>query len=193
MIHDLKCWPKFYDAILNGTKTFELRADDRSPPFEVGDELVLREYEPPAYTGRAARAVVTYVLRGFPGLASGFCILGIGPHRPSSDGGEMVTKKSGSEIGIACPHCGKQIELEIRKTNDGAVVLQEWKHIVSDSFIPGRGRVLVLNTEEMRIRLNIGDRIALVHGGNGAVEYLRVTGIEMGSSSGVIGVLVKEE
>ena len=44
MQHDLKCHPDYFEALRDGTKTFECRYNDRD--FEVGDELLLREYDP---------------------------------------------------------------------------------------------------------------------------------------------------
>ncbi len=68
MVHHLKILPEYFQAILDGTKTFELRQeDDRT--FAVGDVLVLREWYPegtligPGYTGRTLTREVTYVLR----------------------------------------------------------------------------------------------------------------------------------
>lgn len=60
--HELKCWPEYFSAILDGSKTFEVRKNDRQ--FCAGDELWLREYEPlPGhYTGREVRLTVTYVM-----------------------------------------------------------------------------------------------------------------------------------
>ena len=51
-VHHLKTWPLFFDAVMDGTKTFELRKADRD--FKVNDILRLEEYSPgPAsYTGR---------------------------------------------------------------------------------------------------------------------------------------------
>lgn len=51
-----------YKAVLDGRKTFELRADDRN--FAVGDLLWLREYEPQLerYTGRSLHVRVSYKL-----------------------------------------------------------------------------------------------------------------------------------
>ena len=37
----LKCLPEYFDAILAGRKTFEVRIDDRTPRYEVGDVLEL--------------------------------------------------------------------------------------------------------------------------------------------------------
>lgn len=44
MIHVLKCWPVSFEPIINGFKTFEVRKNDR--PYNVGDTLILREFEP---------------------------------------------------------------------------------------------------------------------------------------------------
>lgn len=79
--HSLKVWPKFFEALRTGAKTFEAKKDDRV--FVVGDELVLREWSPTAehYTGRMLRMRITYILRGDEaatfGVAEGFVILGL--------------------------------------------------------------------------------------------------------------------
>jgi hypothetical protein len=97
--HELKVWPQFFDALLSGDKTFEVRKDDRG--FHVGDVLWLREYRPeqkcysghcelngcmgenmcprkPAfYTGRELRLSVTYILAGRPWLADGYVVMGL--------------------------------------------------------------------------------------------------------------------
>jgi hypothetical protein len=75
--HELKCWPEFFAAILSGEKTFELRKDDRQPPFRVGDTLWLREWRrsTQTYTGRELCVTVTYVLAGF-GLEHGYAAMG---------------------------------------------------------------------------------------------------------------------
>jgi hypothetical protein len=86
--HDLKCWPEFFERLLDYSKTFEFRKNDRD--YQPGDLLHLREFEPPQsgpfaycgdYTGRTCDRLVTYVLRGSdgwgPGLAEDYCILGL--------------------------------------------------------------------------------------------------------------------
>lgn len=62
MTHDLKCWPDYFQAIVDGRKTFEIRRSDRG--FAVGDTLRLREWVPlnGPYTGREVSVVVRYVL-----------------------------------------------------------------------------------------------------------------------------------
>lgn len=71
--HELKCWPEFFEPALRATKRFELRRDDRPEGFQVGDELLLREWEPiegnrnppfsdNAYTGREVLVRVDYVM-----------------------------------------------------------------------------------------------------------------------------------
>jgi len=69
-VHELKTWPDYYRHLLDGTKTFEYRRDDRG--FRIGDVLHLREWEPLAwdagsptigrYTGREMRRRVIYIL-----------------------------------------------------------------------------------------------------------------------------------
>jgi hypothetical protein len=62
--HELKSWPEFFEPVLLGQKTAELRYNDRD--YKVGDILVLREWEPKVdkYTGRECRRLVTHVLHG---------------------------------------------------------------------------------------------------------------------------------
>lgn len=48
-VHELKIWPVYYQAVRNGSKTFELRKNDRG--FQKGDRVVLREFDPDAPTG----------------------------------------------------------------------------------------------------------------------------------------------
>ena len=66
--HTLKCWPAPFQALIDGIKTFEYRVNDRD--YEVGDYLLLREWNPEAaegtdpYTGREINVLVTYMLRG---------------------------------------------------------------------------------------------------------------------------------
>lgn len=65
MVHVLKIWPEYFQPVLTGAKTMELRSEaDRT--FAVGDTLLLREYMPdssPPYTGRTFAVVVTHILR----------------------------------------------------------------------------------------------------------------------------------
>lgn len=42
MIHDLKTDPAYFQRLVDGTKTFEVRKDDRG--YQPGDTLVLREW-----------------------------------------------------------------------------------------------------------------------------------------------------
>lgn len=44
MKHDLKIWPQYYCRVADGSKTFEVRHNDRG--FQPGDEVELREYDP---------------------------------------------------------------------------------------------------------------------------------------------------
>lgn len=75
MIHELKTDVEYFQAVYDGDKNFEVRPDDRD--LKVGDVLHLREFDPEKqiYTGRDCRAGVTYILREYPGVKPGLCIL----------------------------------------------------------------------------------------------------------------------
>lgn len=57
-----KTWPEFFEKVLNGEKTFELRLADFK--CKSGDTLVLREWDPKTkkYTGRTLEKTVAYVI-----------------------------------------------------------------------------------------------------------------------------------
>jgi hypothetical protein len=44
VVHELKVWPDYFPRLADGSKTFEIRKDDRG--FQAGDELVLRPFDP---------------------------------------------------------------------------------------------------------------------------------------------------
>lgn len=60
-VHELKTHPQYYNAVVSGKKTFEIRENDRD--YQVGDLLVLREWNPESegYTGASELRFVSYV------------------------------------------------------------------------------------------------------------------------------------
>jgi hypothetical protein len=67
--HELKTWPAYFAAVIEGQKTFEIR-NDRDRGFQSGDTITLREYNPcgdivvleaSEYSGRTHDARVGYV------------------------------------------------------------------------------------------------------------------------------------
>jgi len=79
--HELKTWPEYMTAILEGRKTFEVRKNDRD--FQEGDILVLREYDPKTkqYTGQTLEVEVTFVLPGGNfGIDRDYCVMSISFH-----------------------------------------------------------------------------------------------------------------
>lgn len=66
--HELKIWPDFFQAVLNGKMKFQLRRNDRD--YQVGDQLLLKEWNPEptqscvkqGYTGREVLVRVDYIM-----------------------------------------------------------------------------------------------------------------------------------
>ena len=81
--HELKTTQPHFDAVADGAKRVEIRWNDRG--FEVGDVLILREYDATksALTGRYIEVRVTHILRGFEGLVKGWVALSFEPLQPS--------------------------------------------------------------------------------------------------------------
>lgn len=66
VVHSLKCWPQYFNAILSRIKRDELRKDDRA--FCTGDVLLLFEWDPLTlrYTGRSRVGKILWCFRGGP-------------------------------------------------------------------------------------------------------------------------------
>jgi len=79
MIHSIKCVNPFFEDVLAGKKTFEVRKNDRR--YKVGDLLLLHEYNPEReiYMKRRCLVEVTYMIKGSSlyGIRKGYAILGI--------------------------------------------------------------------------------------------------------------------
>jgi Domain of unknown function (DUF3850) len=78
-IHQVKCWPEYFGPIKNGTKTFDLRKDDRPGGYQPGDVLQFEEYMPGLnrHTGQVTQKRVVCVLKNFEGMLPGYIILGL--------------------------------------------------------------------------------------------------------------------
>ena len=77
MKHELKILPKYYKAIINNKKTFELRKNKNN--YKVGDILILKEYKNEIFTGNESQKKITYILKNVEnyGLKKGFVILSL--------------------------------------------------------------------------------------------------------------------
>lgn len=75
--HSLKTWPAYFQLVLDRTKNFEIRQNDRD--FRSGDFLRLEEYVPELkkYTGRVALRKVTCLVQGVFGLPKDVCVMSI--------------------------------------------------------------------------------------------------------------------
>ena len=60
MHHELKILPVYFQPVLDGTKTFEIR-DNSERNFQEGDPVILNEWDGERYTGRSAKRLITFV------------------------------------------------------------------------------------------------------------------------------------
>lgn len=87
--HRLKCWSHWFDEIVSGRKTFDVRStSDRC--FQAGDTLELFRWDPdqpPSVDSRYRTADsglfvnVIAVYHDLPGVQPGYCVMTIGLHR----------------------------------------------------------------------------------------------------------------
>lgn len=71
-----KIMPEYFKAVRAREKNFELRVDEDD--IQVGDLVILEEWDGKVYTDSAVVKRVKYVLRNTPefGLMKGYCIIG---------------------------------------------------------------------------------------------------------------------
>jgi len=78
MTHALKTWPEFFEQVVRGLKSFELRKNDRD--YKLGDDILLQEYDQKVgkFTGNEWKGEITYVFDNESfGLKKGYILLGI--------------------------------------------------------------------------------------------------------------------
>ncbi len=81
-IHDLKTGGRYYDAVADGRKTFEVRLNDRA--FQTGDIVRLRRVNDRGFYDRYDYYIlerkITFILQGGQfGIEPRYCVLGLGP------------------------------------------------------------------------------------------------------------------
>lgn len=76
MTRALKTVHEYFEAIVEGKKTFDVRRFDR--PFKVGDKLLLQEYlGEDGYSGEEWEGSITYILDNPEYCKKNYVILGI--------------------------------------------------------------------------------------------------------------------
>ena len=75
-VHELKTYPHYFKQSIEGKKLFEIRLNDRN--FQVGDIVILKEWDNIKYSGRELRGVIKYILDDkFIGIAKGYVALSL--------------------------------------------------------------------------------------------------------------------
>ena len=73
-IHQIRLASTYFDDVVSGKKSFELRKNDRG--YKEGDFLEMLEFTDGRNTGRSVQVLVTYLLENYTGLEEGYCIMG---------------------------------------------------------------------------------------------------------------------
>lgn len=110
-----KILPRYFHYVRTHAKMFELREDEDN--FQVGDAIVLREWDGEKYTGHKTKREVAYVLRGAEavefGVQEGYCILGL-----QIPGWDFISIEPSGERVVNCRDCMYWTDEYIRQ-NDG--------------------------------------------------------------------------
>jgi hypothetical protein len=77
MIHELKILPEYFNAVISGEKTFEIRMNDRG--FAKGDLLALNEFDGRHCTGNSCVVYVDYILDSSEYCKKGMVVMAIKP------------------------------------------------------------------------------------------------------------------
>lgn len=73
-VHQIRLASMYFDDVVSGKKSFELKKNDRG--YKEGDFLEMMEFKDGKNTGRTVRVLVTYLLEDYTGLEDGYCIMG---------------------------------------------------------------------------------------------------------------------
>lgn len=75
-IVEKKILPKHFDEVIHDRKRFEIRKDEDD--LQIGDAVILKEWDGEKYTGRETGMNIVYILRDVPkyGLMPGYVIFG---------------------------------------------------------------------------------------------------------------------
>lgn len=103
--HELKTWDLYFARVLDGSKTFEARKNDRD--YRDGDTLLLRETEPDSgeYTGREISKRVGFVLDGPEfGVMEGHVIMSLATPNDAGGGKVAVPEEIPADVMEAAAH-----------------------------------------------------------------------------------------
>lgn len=110
-----KILPRYYNEVRTHRKMFEIRKDEDN--IQIGDALVLKEWNGREYTGHKTKREVAYVLRGAEaeeyGVQEGYCIIGL-----QIPGYDFISIEPSGERVVKCRDCMYWTD-EYVKQNDG--------------------------------------------------------------------------
>ena len=85
-IHNLKTWPTYFEAIENGSKSYEVRKNDRF--FQKGDTVVLHKMSHDGYSAgydtykqKLTFTIGDILTNSSLGVKEGYCIFSLLPYK----------------------------------------------------------------------------------------------------------------
>ena len=88
VLHSLKIWPRYFEAVKKGLKTFEVRVED-DKKFAFGDYVTLKEYDPDRTYDVYSRSF-TGPMKGYTGEEISFKIGYVLPIEVTKEGHSKV-------------------------------------------------------------------------------------------------------
>ena len=88
-IHVLKCWPKYFEELFSGKKTFDIRRNDRD--YKVGEFLDIKEWCPTTekFSGRSVFFKISHTTAEPKWVQKGYIGLSLKPSSPKPNSTEI--------------------------------------------------------------------------------------------------------
>lgn len=132
VVHELKCWSEYYGRVADGSKTFEVRKNDRG--FKTGDVLRLREFNRTmeCYSDQQCDVRVLNVYSGLPGVHEGHVVMSIERCSHETDVQRSIERNTAYERDIK-ELCDRLARIYLQATDTSISPIEAISNIISES------------------------------------------------------------